>query len=275
MESVVVDDNLKDEVKEKEFTAFIPFITAGLIFLGVSKLIYYYGYFGVNIVSFLDFGEILTSFLDYVVSLTFVSVMLLAQFLMKDQEPSAKKTAMDNNSSKINKGGYYRTILFLFIAIAWLIYLLFFMIDLILNNWEAVLIVGIGISLCFFIARLFYKLAQKQRIFFFKHLFRGAMIIITAEILIIFVAIFEYRQVKHHQKYFGTTITFNNETFMEDSTHEIQSDSSNFYIGKTNNYIFIHHKKKETTSIYPMSSVLQIELKINNGEKNWFQRLID
>lgn len=275
MDEAITDDSLKKDNKKIEYTQFIPFATAGLIFLGVSKLIYYYTYFGVNIVSFLEFGEIITSFLDFVVAMSFISVTLLTQFFTKDQRSSAEALSESNKSSKKSKKSYYQIILFLLITVAWLAYLIYSMIDLITSNWEAFLIIGLGLGMCVLTARLFYKLAQRQSINFLKHLFVGAMILITSEILIIFVAMFEYRQVKHHQKYLGTTITFNNETFIENGANKFSSDSSNFYIGKTNNYIFIHHKKKGTTSVYPMSSVLQIELKINNGEKNWILKLID
>lgn len=48
----------------KDFVAISPLIGAFLIFLGMLKLIIYYSFFGVHIVQYIQFSEILSSFLE-------------------------------------------------------------------------------------------------------------------------------------------------------------------------------------------------------------------
>jgi len=48
-----------------------------------------------------------------------------------------------------------------------------------------------------------------------------------------------------------------------DNEQLVVSDSTNYYIGKTQNYLFIYHEKSKTTDIIPMSRVKQITMPDN------------
>lgn len=264
----------KTDIKEIDYSKFLPFATAGLIFLGITRLVYYYNYFGVNIVSFLDFGEIITSFLDLVVAFVVIIGFSWVQYI---RTPEKEKD--NNETEKLPKKKSKRAIwnwTWAFLALsATLIYLIYTLSHLLYRNWKGlvifILVFGIGVLAAYWI----YRFCNKHPSKLIRDLGLASIILVLSEMLIIFAAISEYRDVKHNHKYLGTKIVFNNETPMKDSSHTIISDSSHFYIGKTNNYIFIHHKKEATTSVYPMSNVLQIDLKTKSVEKNFFLRLID
>lgn len=53
---------------------------------------------------------------------------------------------------------------------------------------------------------------------------------------------------------YGVSITFDDDKILV-------SDSSNYFIGKTQNYIFIYHEKENKTDIIPMTRVKQITMK--------------
>lgn len=52
----------------------LPYLGSYVVFLGVSRLLYYYESFGITITNYLEFSEILTSFLDIIVILIIQSV---------------------------------------------------------------------------------------------------------------------------------------------------------------------------------------------------------
>ena len=272
---------LNNEAKAIDYSKFIPFATAGLIFLGVSKLLIFYSLFGINILPFLDFSEIVTSFLDGIISLTVGSVLFCLLFFGstynykleqdKVKKDLIEKTEEDDAVFLSKKLKYLRKRLFIFRA-----YGIISIIALILcyRNWKMVLITIVVITLVSFLAFFILGIYNKQTPKLIKDVSLIALILIGSEIGIILSTIYEYRLIKHDKKYFGTRIDLNKESIIKDSTHILLSDSSNFYIGQTNKYIFIHHMKDDRTSVYPISSVLKFDIKIKD-HKNWLMKLID
>src|SRR5688572_22936951 len=87
---------LKNGSENKNRTIqYLPYVGSFIIFLGVTRLIFYYSSFGINIVSFLEFSEIITSFLDIIVIASiFIIFSFIQYFLMvsrKDEERKGKK----------------------------------------------------------------------------------------------------------------------------------------------------------------------------------------
>jgi hypothetical protein len=75
----------------------------------------------------------------------------------------------------------------------------------------------------------------------------------------------EYYKIKKHKSSYGVIVQL-------DSLPPIISDSTNYYIGKTNNYIFIYHEKTAQTTVYPISRVKELifpieKKKVNISEK--------
>jgi hypothetical protein len=252
------------ETKEFDYTKLIPFATAGLIFLGVSKLLFYYSFFNISIISFLDFGEIITSFLNTVLVMA-ISIILTVGFFMgiiarkKREElsnPSNKEIKNQNNRHSYRRPRQISIIVLLLSTII--------LIPLYRYDWNLILPIVIWLLISFLSANYFIPICRSSTSKFVRDLSLIINILIVAESFTLFIAIQDYRNVKYDKRFLGTRIVFNNETFLKDSSHILVSDSSLFYIGKTNSYIFIHNMKEEVTSVYPMSNVLQIDLKHNS-----------
>lgn len=47
-----------------------------------------------------------------------------------------------------------------------------------------------------------------------------------------------------------------------DNNQKVISDSISYYIGKTQNYVFIHHQNLKTTDVFPISRIKQISVLI-------------
>ena len=75
------------------------------------------------------------------------------------------------------------------------------------------------------------------------------LIVIT--VLLIFTTYSEIYSVKYGKKYFRTTFVVGNVKYV--------SDSSQYYIGKTNNYLFYFYEKEKRTVVFPMSDIKEIE----------------
>jgi hypothetical protein len=58
---------LPKENKTVDFLKYLPIVAPLLIFFGVARLSFYYGFFNVDIIHFLDFSEIITQFFDVLI----------------------------------------------------------------------------------------------------------------------------------------------------------------------------------------------------------------
>jgi len=63
----------------KRLVAISPLIGSFLVFMGFFKLYYFYGHWDINIISYLDFSEIILSFLNDLNVLVFFTLLLLFQ----------------------------------------------------------------------------------------------------------------------------------------------------------------------------------------------------
>jgi hypothetical protein len=253
--------------KAFDLTKFIPFATAGFIFLGVSRLIFYYGLFDISILSFLEFGEIITSFLDFIV-INSLSVILLWVLIVEFEIITLKRTDGINLGYKSLTKKFYLSIVFLLIILIGLVVLIAF------DDKKVFWLILTLTSISLLIGLFFYRIYKKYSSGLIKGLCLITTALITGETVTFFVSVGKFRAVMNKQLYIGTRIIFDKDAITDDSSHIFISDSTNFYIGKTNNYIFIHHKSKSLTSVYPLSSVKQIDIK-RTVPKNWFRNLIE
>ena len=82
-----------EEKKESALIRYLPFLGSFIIFLGMTRLIFYYSDFGIKIVSFLEFSEIVTSFFDILIIVVIISLFSVVQdFLIKSKSEQDKKT---------------------------------------------------------------------------------------------------------------------------------------------------------------------------------------
>lgn len=81
-----------DENKDISFGKLLPYLGSFIIFLGITRLIFYYECFGVHITSYLEFSEIITSFLDIIVIVVTLFIFhALKDFLIKSKTEHEKK----------------------------------------------------------------------------------------------------------------------------------------------------------------------------------------
>jgi hypothetical protein len=62
------------------------------------------------------------------------------------------------------------------------------------------------------------------------------------------------------KSHFGNVIKLENNLLLT-------SDSLNYYVGNTKNYLFFYHEASKTTDVYPMAKVTSITFK-NNYKSN-------
>jgi hypothetical protein len=83
------------------------------------------------------------------------------------------------------------------------------------------------------------------------------ILIISATLFIAMVSIWysayhDSHRVKHFKRYFGVKVIYqDNRVFV--------SDSTNYYIGNTSNYLFIYNEKEDKTVVERISDVKSIE----------------
>jgi len=239
---------------EIEYAKLIPIATGGLIFLGVSRLLFFYNFFGVNILPFLDFSEIITSFLDFV--FIYILTILTTWFILVKLTQSFW---LNSKYILLDKGPW--TLIIIAAVITLFICNIGFLFDLKSSIAKKIRIGLMIISVIGVSSFLFIIIFRRNNSRLIKDLSVLSIILVYLEGITIFLTIHNYQEVKDDKLYFGTRIVFNNEIFLKDSSHTFVSDSSDFYIGQTNKYIFIHHLKDKITSVYPISNVIQMDIK--------------
>ena len=257
--------NNETEPQPIKLTTYLPYVGSFIIFLGVARLIFFYSAFGVSIVNFLDFSEIITSFLDIIVIAVFIfAYSFLQGFILRNKESYDEKDEL--RKQILSEGNFLKRIwlhmklcneLFIsglfFIAafFAWH----FFNKDITYSSilWIACL------YLCIF--GLLVLMTEISRIHHHSnstiHYRRFIAMLFYTVLLIGLVIYFAHKQVtsiKEDKSTYGVSIILDND-------QTIVSDSTNYYVGKTVNYLFFHHEKENTTDVIPMTRVKQITYK--------------
>lgn len=243
---------------------YLTHVGTFFIFLGMTRLIFFYKSFGILIIDYLDFSEIITSFFDIIVILIlFFATISIQHYLTSD------KTEIGNATEKQQKILAEENI--------WQIYLLY--IKYLMPAFLLLLATMIG---CF-IWRYFFKEPTYFSICIIALIYIGLLIfiIISMEIerkhrhfnssinrkryinimlyglvftfSVIYYSVYQVHSIKIDKSTYGVTIILDNDK-------SIVSDSTNYYIGKTKNYLFVYHEKQNTTDIIPMTRVRQMTM---------------
>jgi hypothetical protein len=223
-----------------DFTKLIGLSPALLILLGTARLGFYYERFNVYILPFLDFSEIITSFLDVtIVGIYFISCFVFIPFLL---EP-----LMTNKKSA-----------WFGIVQAILLIVPLFLLNLLINKFTAAVLGVVVGFLCILtlVFIFFFKIApfifpsSKQSLTNRYLFFIGSSLSLVIASLY-FLASQQAENVKKHEKYLGVRITFNDST-------QLISNPVKYYIGNTNNYLFIYDSRINTTTVSKMTDVKSI-----------------
>jgi len=257
---MTTDNNTGKPIKLQEFLGYAgPFI----IFLGVLRLTTFYGAFHVQIIPYLDFAEILTSFLDVLIIVAVQAVFgIIQNFLSRSK--SEVEGEIENKVKLRNQHSFIKRL------------------RIYLGMLAPLLIVWALISLGFYICQLFH----------ISPLNKGFLTyLITIIAVIVFILVFHEVELKHERdqsshntrmlmtlllwSLFSIGLVFTlarnqiNNILDEHATmgtkivlddRELISDKQNYFIGKTKNFIFFYHEKGGNCDIFPMSRVKQIGL---------------
>lgn len=229
------------------YTLLLPYIGPLLILLGVSRLVFFYMFFGVEIVRFLEFTEILTSFLDVVVlgSCVFLAILTSAVPSIMHNRPYFDVFIDKENTKENYKTGIGTAVIIMVV----------FLLNVFLtrNNsytwyyryYSTFLFIGLTLmGTAYFI--YWHKDINPGRNFFIK---------ITALITVVLLMIMYNNYIKFTDIKYGKR---NKAIQVIIDSGTVKTDNFNYYIGNTRNYVFIHHEKDNITSVIPMSRVKEI-----------------
>ena len=229
-----------------------PLFTAYVILLGIWRLTIYYNNFNINVIDFLNFSEILTSFLDKAILVISTIILVLTLF-------GLIFLLFEDSIYKVNVTKGYKPILIILIS------LILLFADLIYHTLEpsqdkvslwrviAKIIVNFlvfAIFSFFYIKGLIKKKQKNQQLYF--HIF---------VLLFTVIGFFSFNSLAKYNSYLNYDIKRNkkymNVSFILDD-RLIQGDSTHYYIGKTNNYLFFYDEEKDKTTVYPMNRIKEI-----------------
>lgn len=270
-----MEDQKKNEVHLlQRLSLMAPLIGAFLIFLGSLRLIVFYNFFDIHIVNYLEFTEIITSFLDVLaISVFFIVTSLIQGLWMNDQHRDEKQDSIRNQI--YHEKSFFRRIFLYFkqnaelIILGAFISLIAFVIYLIYGKaLSTIQNIGLLLFVFIFLTGLFYEL--EIRIQDYKSgvrvVFRTMLIGTIISLLTAYLANYQVDMIKNDNEHSGYTITLNNGEILK-------SDSTSYYIGKTRNYLFFYDGEAHSTNIIPMDRVQQISIEKESSEKGFFIKI--
>ena len=252
------------EEKKSSFLSdsYLQYIGPLIIFLGVIRVQTYYGEFGINILQFMDLSEALTSFLDFIIYIVvYLLVHLTTTFLIQsnhDTFHSDRFQKILNTASFFKRLKYYlfdiAEVFFLFGFIILATYVIsYFNDDKITKKYIyymlLVALIIIAISVIFneiAFKNHNHKRSDEKKVLVYLTFF--SLLIIG---FVVLKSYMEANAVKDNSTFKGVVIEL-----ADDSP--IYSNEESYYIGKTNNYVFVHDEKTGKTKVIPMSRVKAI-----------------
>jgi hypothetical protein len=224
---------------------------AVLIFCGVLKLIIYYSAFGVKIVEFLTFSEIITSFLDDInLLLIFALAMVIQSLPLLNYLRRKSKLSLEEFYNAVLAFVYskkYKFIAF-FVGVGSVIGLLLF-IDILFFNYLIIYILIFCV-----IQSLTYLVMSPDD--------EGTIVISDASVsisIIITVGIAIFLLAQHdiqETKAGGVSATVH----ISNGVIECGKKMGNIYVGKTDSYVFVRQNERSTICI-PVSEIKQIDFR--------------
>lgn len=243
---------------------FISYIGTFVIFLSTLKLVSFYNSFGISIISYLEFSELLISFFEVIVVCIFILlVLMIHDFLFsresKHEKQKLKINALLNEKKVLKILWLYIKILRYPLLLSSIVYLLFLFCNKSNLQYLSATLKFIFSFYILTITLLILKFEIDRKLL--NHKFRRfskQFILLTLVFLGFTITIVLYSEhqtnlIRKAKSNFGVEITF-------DTDNKFVSDSFSYYIGKTRNFIFIYDEKNKTADVYPMSRIKKIKL---------------
>lgn len=243
-----------------DFKFYFPFIGTLFVVFGAIKIVLFFRAFGIEVVSFLDFGEIITLFLEELLWLTALVVFF---FLVNWKSIFSGNSEITRNNFKqvVHEKSLRKRLKFYFetevnvhtfviISLAQTMY--YFLFVKILHFF----VLSLVCIWTFFII-IILILEVRTKLNSYVTIFHTLILNIVAFFLLgsIYIAISSYYSVNYHNKYIGTQLEL---------THDRQTIVTTywyFYVGKTRNYVFLYDRKKSSYDVIPMSQIKKLSIK--------------
>lgn len=260
----------KDKDRAISLISFIPYISSVIVFLGVIRLMTFYNHFGISILTYLEFSEILTSFLDVLsISFCFLFIAFMYNFLSIDlksaDEESVRSSLVKETDIVRIVSGYFRLM-----AMQLLIVGCFVILSVLLHFFYRPFTDSqIEIIVSFFVFVFAFNIAvvEMERVYIkrqiskqYKQIVSLTSLAFVFVMIVMFVAYHEANRIKLDYANNGTTIEFTNGKVL-------RSDKSNYFIGKTHQYVFVYHGKTLSTEVISMDYVKSLSFK--KRDKRW------
>lgn len=232
-----------------------------LIASGILHLYFFYFAFGIPIFSFLEIGEVLSAFLNnFLQNLILIALVIINRILIfgkkEDEWHNEVYDKLLISNTFLKRLGVYIKEFWPLITIS-ISYVFAVLIAALIRKEETHSIIWLVlITIVTWIAGFYswelpilYKKnntspeTQKRKNFF-------SMILLLVLFIYFFTQI-KINSIKYDNSTYGTQIYL-------DNNYVLISDSTNYYVGKTNNYIFIYHKINNYSEVYPIERVKKI-----------------
>ncbi len=257
------------EAKNKlNYLGLTSYIGGGLIFLGFVRLMLYYASFGINIINFLDFSEIITTFLDLAVVIVFVGIGMIIQTIWNNESGEIQGT-LKKNYDKLQKLrnienrilriiGRLKICLvsFLHCMVPGFLLLIGLVLSGLIHNhhhflqYIGKLLVYLIIWAIIFISSTFRGHARNSKnIKQLQLLLYGVILFFVVSTL----SLAEVNEVRKHKKMNNVSFVLKNDSLVKDTL--IISNDNNYYIGNTQKYLFFYHQSNKRTEVIPMDQV--------------------
>jgi hypothetical protein len=241
---------------------YIQFIGPLIIFLGVIRLQTYYGEFGINILQFMELGEALTSFLDFIIFIViYFLTHLMSSFLLEDKPDTFYS---DRFQKSLYAGSFFKRFKYYLFDVAQIVFqfgftiialyiMSYFTDDKIPRNYiYYTLLIALGVII---IAIIHNEIAFKNHALerskekqSFVYLTFFSLLIIG---LVLLKSYMQANAVKDNNTFKGVIVELTDYS-------SICSNETLYYIGKTNNYVFVHNEIDKKTEAIPVSRVTTI-----------------
>lgn len=252
-------------IEKESLKTVIPYIGTILVILGYVKLNLFFNHFGIKIVDYLEFTEILTLFLPDIV---YFSSILFFVFLFNFLTTSKKEMIVQHNikeeiisthSFKSRIKLIYKLNIFLFwfsflIIIGNLIKFIWFRESMTIIDW---LYMMFPILLIFMIIMFEFRYKYYQT--YSEKLnpsYNNYVLILY--FYISFSIFYTYYDIDKTENRSDKTISF---LYLDT---KIQTDESLIFIGNTKNYLFIHDMEKNKSLVFNRSDVKGFQITLNN-----------
>ena len=256
------------------YSEIIPYMGAVIVFLGVTRLFFYYQSFGINIVSYLEFSEIITSFLHVMVIVVIFFMFSTIQSILQtgksehERKKQLKQDILNEERFFVRLWlylKYHDYILFSFFAYL-LIHITVWIILKKIYFQDFILLIAV-----YFGGFLLYVIASEVEV---KHnqlkssetAKRFSELLLTATffvVLTIWVTYQEVHSVKRDKITYGTSLILKDESIYK-------SDSCNYFIGKTQNYVFFYDEDSKSTEVIPVSELKRMIINSNRKSEIHF-----